>query len=69
MARTDGILAEKRRRHYGHAALLVGCWVELDRARGDADAGERWAAALRARTGRFPAFQAALREALARVKV
>lgn len=27
--RTDGLLSEKRRRHYDHTALLVGCVLEL----------------------------------------
>jgi len=66
-ARVDGVLCEKRRRHYEHAATLVGCCVELDDARQVAtDSG--WVATLRQRTSRFPAFQEALRQALAQVK-
>lgn len=30
--RTDGVISEKRRRHYQHAALLVGCVIEVDPA-------------------------------------
>jgi hypothetical protein len=57
--RTDGVTAEKRRRHYEHAATLVGCCVEAD-PQGSA----AWLEALRARTSRFPAYQEALRAAL-----
>ena len=48
---------------YGHAALLVACCVELDTNR-----AVRWAADLRERTRRFPAFRAALDDSLAGVK-
>jgi hypothetical protein len=57
--RTDGVTGEKRRRHYEHAATLVGCCVEADRAGSAA-----WLEALRARTSRFPAYQEALRAGL-----
>ena len=57
--RTDGVTGEKRRRHYEHAAMLVGCCVEAD-IQGSA----AWLDALRARTSRFPAYQEALRAAL-----
>ena len=57
--RTDGVTGEKRRRHYEHAAMLVGCCVEAD-LQGSAP----WLDALRARTSRFPAYQEALRAAL-----
>ncbi len=57
--RTDGVTGEKRRRHYEHAAMLVGCCVEAD-LQGSA----AWLDALRARTSRFPAYQEALRAAL-----
>jgi len=62
-ARVHGVLRERRRRHYGHAALLVACCVELD-----ADRAVRWGADLRERTRRFPAFCAALDDSLAGVK-
>jgi hypothetical protein len=67
-ARASGVLREKRRRHYDHAALLVACCVEIEASGGSAKSGTRWAAALQQRTSRYPAFQAALREALRRVK-
>jgi hypothetical protein len=57
--RTDGVTGEKRRRHYDHAATLVACCVEVDRAGSAA-----WLEALRTRTSRFPAYQEALRAAL-----
>ena len=57
--RTDGVTGEKRRRHYEHAAALVGCCVEADR-----QGSAAWLEALRARTSRFPAYQEALRSAL-----
>ena len=57
--RTDGVTGEKRRRHYDHAATLVGCCVEADR-----QGSVAWLEALRARTSRFPAYQEALRAAL-----
>jgi hypothetical protein len=61
--RADGVLDQKRRRHYEHAALLIAACVELD---GAAAKRSPWVEALRARTARFPAFQAELRDALAR---
>jgi hypothetical protein len=67
IARVEGVLREKRRRHYEHAAMLVGCCVEVDDAR-ELAIGSGWIAALRRRTSRFPAFQAALRRALAIAK-
>lgn len=57
--RTDGVTGEKRRRHYEHAAMLVGCCVEADR-----QGSAAWFEALRSRTSRFPAYQEALRAAL-----
>jgi hypothetical protein len=66
--RTDGVLDAKRRRHYGHAALLVACCVELEDARGKASSSAAWAVDLRARTARFPAFQRELHAMLSRVQ-
>jgi hypothetical protein len=57
------VYREKRRRRYEHAALLVGCCVELD-----PDDAAGWAAALRERARRFPAFRGALENRLAAVK-
>ena len=62
--RTDGVLAEKRRRHYGHAAALIACCVELEDGSGAPGAASRWADELRAKTSRLPAFQDELRAAL-----
>jgi hypothetical protein len=66
--RADGVLAEKRRGHYGHAARLVACCMELEDGSGKAQGPSSWAEALRARTSRFPAFQEALRAAFARAR-
>jgi hypothetical protein len=65
--RMDGVLGEKRRRHYAHAALLVACCVELEERR-EKESSSPWAEALRARTSHFPAFQRELRAALARIQ-
>jgi hypothetical protein len=56
---TDGVTGAKRRRHYDHAAMLVGCCVEADR-----QGSVVWLEALRVRTSRFPVYQAALRAVL-----
>ncbi|MBY0276115.1 hypothetical protein K2Z84_12285 [Candidatus Binatia bacterium] len=61
--RVDGVLSEKRRRHYGHAATLVACRAEIGGGAGDTSASS-WLERLRARTSRFPAFQQELRRAL-----
>jgi tetratricopeptide (TPR) repeat protein len=66
--RTDAVLDGKRRRTYSHAAMLIACCVELEALAGHAEAAARWAAGLRERTRRFPAFQKALRVALDRVR-
>lgn len=66
--RTDGVLTEKRRRHYGHAAALVACCVELEDGTGRDSGASPWAGALRTRASRFPAFQEALRAPLAQVR-
>jgi hypothetical protein len=67
-ARVMGVIHEKRRRHYGHAAQLAACCVELEYAAGQGDLAEHWASSLRAETKRYPAFQAALQAALPRVR-
>ena len=66
--RTDGVLGEKRRRHYEHAAMLVACCVELEDGSGKATGASHWVEALRARTSRFHAFQGELRSAVARAR-
>lgn len=55
--RVEGVLGDKRRRHYGHAALLVACCLELAPGVGRHAAVAEWVAALRKRYARFPAFQ------------
>jgi hypothetical protein len=67
-ARTGAVLHDKRRRAYPHAAMLVACCVEVDALAGQEEAAARWAAELRERTRRFPAFQKALCTALGRVR-
>jgi len=64
-SRMNGVLTEKRRSYYGHAAALIACCVELENTAG---APSPWAEALRAQTSRFPAFQAQLRAALAQAQ-
>ena len=68
VSRTDGVLGNKRRRHYGHAAQLVACCVEIEDGSGTARDTSQWAEALRERTSRFPAFQGELRAALAQAR-
>ncbi|MBI5536562.1 MAG: hypothetical protein HY898_27830 [Deltaproteobacteria bacterium] len=65
--RTDGVLGEKRRRHYDHAALLIACCVELE-CRMSGAGCSAWAEAIRARTAHFPAFQRSLRNAPAQMR-
>lgn len=65
--RTDGVLGEKRRRHYDHAAQLIACCVESE-GQVDGTGCSAWAEDIRARTSHFPAFQQALRKALAQVR-
>lgn len=67
-ARTDAVLGDKRRSTYPHAAMLIACCVELDALWGHAEAAARWAAELRERSRRFPAFEKALRATLDRVR-
>jgi hypothetical protein len=62
-ARVEGVLREKRRRRYEHAALLVGCCMELD-----PDGSAPWAMGVRERGRRFPAFRGVLEDRLAAVK-
>lgn len=63
--RIYGVLGEKRRRQYSHAAALVACCVALERSGGKtASTLPDWVAALGQEASRFPAFQKALRAAL-----
>lgn len=59
-SRLAGVTEQKRRRHYGHAAELVGACVSCDPSTDTA----RWVAALRAEHKRFPALRAELDRAL-----
>jgi hypothetical protein len=59
-SRLAGVTEQKRRRHYGHAADLVGACVSCDPSTETA----RWVAALRAEHKRFPALRAELDRAL-----
>lgn len=59
-SRLAGVTEQKRRRHYGHAAELVGACVSCDPSADTA----RWVAALRSEHKRFPALRAELDRAL-----
>lgn len=59
-SRLAGVTDQKRRRHYGHAAALVGVCVSCDPSTDTA----RWVAALRAEHKRFPALRAELDRAV-----
>ena len=67
-ARVAGVLGEKRRRHYEHAALLVACCAEVEGTGPKAVERSEWVAGIRQSWSRFPAFQEELRAALARVR-
>jgi hypothetical protein len=65
--RVDGVLSKKRRRHYGHAAMLVACCLELGPVIGRQEVMAKWVAELRQRYSRFHAFQREVDHALAEV--
>ena len=65
--RVDGILGKKRRRHYGHAAMLVVCCLKLGPVIGRQEVIAKWVAELRQRYSRFHAFQREVDHALAEV--
>jgi len=65
--RVAGILGNKRRRHYDHAAILVVCCLELDSVAGKPGAIAKWVADLRRKYSRFSAFQTEVDQALAEV--
>jgi tetratricopeptide (TPR) repeat protein len=54
--RVQGVTGNQRRRHYGHAASLVGICVANDQS----PATDRWATRLRDEYRRYPAFRAEL---------
>ena len=64
--RVEGILRNKRRRHYGRAAMLVACCLELAPVVGRQEAIADWVADMRKQYSRFSAFQGALEIALER---
>jgi hypothetical protein len=64
--RVDGILGNSRRRHYGHAALLMASWVASAPAGRDRDLA-KWAADLRQHYWRRHAFREELTRAFARL--
>jgi len=63
--RVEGILGNKRRRHYGHAAVLVACCLELAPVSPKPEGLAKWAGELCKKYARFSAFQAEYRRALA----
>ena len=65
--RVAGILGNKRRRHYDHAAILVACCLELDPVVGKPGAIAKWVTDLRRKYSRFYAFQKEVDHALAEV--
>lgn len=65
--RVEGILGNKRRRHYAHAATLVACCVELAPVVGKQKPIATWMESLRKEYSRFYAFQEELRGALASI--
>ena len=65
--RVGGILGKKRRRHYGHAATLVACCLELAPAVGRQEEVAAWVHDLRKHYSRFSAFQEELKRALASI--
>ena len=65
--RVAGILGNKRRRHYGHAAILVACCLELDPVAEKPGAIAKWVADLRRKHSRFYAFQREVDHALTEV--
>jgi hypothetical protein len=65
--RVEGILGNKRRRYYRHAALLVACCLELAPAVGKEAEIAAWVGDLRRTYSRFHAFQEECERALASI--
>jgi hypothetical protein len=63
--RVEGILGNKRRAYYGHAAILLACCLELAPAVGDQDEVREWVAGIRKEYSRFYAFQEECRAVMA----
>jgi tetratricopeptide (TPR) repeat protein len=68
IARVEGVVEKTRRNHYGHAARLVACCVELESKGQKTITPAPWVEGLRQRTRRYPSFQAALQDALERAR-
>jgi hypothetical protein len=62
--RVAGILGNKRRGHYGHAARLLACCLELAPATGRQQAVAEWVGKVRKAYSRYSAFQEECRKAL-----
>lgn len=67
--RAEGILANKRRRHYGHVAALIACCLEVSPVVGEQDSIAVWIDGLRRKYSRFYAFQGELKTALGSIGV
>ena len=65
LRRVEGILSHKRRHHYGHAATLVACCLEVASAVGKRKEVADWVDGVRKKYSRFYAFQQELTTALA----
>jgi hypothetical protein len=65
--RVECILGNKRRRHYGHAAKLVACCLELAPVVGKQKMVWEWVDEVRKKSWRFHAFQKELKSALASI--
>ena len=65
LRRVEGILSHKRRHHYGHAATLVACCLEVAPAVGRRKELADWVDDVRKKYSRFSAFQEELTTALA----
>lgn|GEM_PF-786275 len=62
--RLEGVLENKHRRSYGHAAILIACCLELSPVIGERDSVANWIDGLRRECSRFKAFQRELETAL-----
>jgi len=67
-ARAKGVLDQKRRSRYDHAALLVAAFVEVVGSIGAERGAREWAEGIEREYRRFPAFRKELAAALARVR-
>ncbi len=65
--RVEGILGNKRRQHYSHAALLLACCLELAPGVGKQTAVVEWVNGVRKTYARFHAFQEECKRALASI--